>query len=68
MRRVFAISILLVTAGLGTGFSNAAVKSLVCSLTGKTIETCCCQEKNDKLYCTLADKTIDDCCCHDSKN
>lgn len=67
MRRVIAIAILLVTAGIGAGHTKATVKNLVCSLTGRTIETCCCQEKDGKLYCPLADKTIDDCCCHDSK-
>jgi len=35
----------------------------VCSLTNKTIATCCCTKKDGKLYCTLAKKTIESCCC-----
>jgi hypothetical protein len=34
-----------------------------CSLTGKTMETCCCVRKEGKLHCTLADKDVDTCCC-----
>ena len=36
---------------------------LRCTLTGKTIESCCCTEKDGKLYCPLAKKTIESCCC-----
>jgi hypothetical protein len=34
-----------------------------CSLTGKTVETCCCIEKEGKLHCTLAGKDVETCCC-----
>jgi len=34
-----------------------------CSLTGKTVETCCCVHKEGKLHCTLADKDVETCCC-----
>jgi hypothetical protein len=34
-----------------------------CSLTGKTVETCCCVQKEGKLHCTLADKDVETCCC-----
>jgi hypothetical protein len=54
-----------------------ASSPLRCTLTGKTIESCCCTEKdgastfaqrgepqpNHKLYCPLAKKTIESCCC-----
>ena len=36
---------------------------LRCTLTGKTVESCCCTEKDGKLYCPLAKKTIESCCC-----
>lgn len=36
---------------------------LTCTLTKKTIEKCCCVQKDGKLYCTLAKKTVDPCCC-----
>jgi hypothetical protein len=39
-------------------------KKWTCTLTGKTVEKCCCvQQKDGKLYCTLAKKTVDPCCC-----
>ncbi len=41
----------------------AASEPLRCTLTGKTIESCCCTEKDGKLYCPLAKKTIESCCC-----
>lgn len=41
-------------------------EGLVCSLTGKKIESCCCQQKDGKLYCPLAEKTIEQCCCKSS--
>jgi hypothetical protein len=34
-----------------------------CSLTGKTMDSCCCVRKDGKLHCTLADKDVDTCCC-----
>jgi hypothetical protein len=40
-----------------------ASEPLRCTLTGKTIESCCCTEKDGKLYCPLAKKTIESCCC-----
>jgi len=40
-----------------------ASEPLRCTLTGKTVESCCCTEKDGKLYCPLAKKTIESCCC-----
>ena len=34
-----------------------------CSLTGQTMETCCCIHGEGKLHCTLADKDVESCCC-----
>ena len=34
-----------------------------CSLTGQTMETCCCIHREGKLHCTLADKDVESCCC-----
>lgn len=36
---------------------------LKCSLTGKVVDKCCCEEREGKTYCTLAKKSIDKCCC-----
>jgi hypothetical protein len=49
--------------GLGVVAANTTTR-WKCSLTGKTVEKCCCVEQKDgKLFCTLAKKTIDSCCC-----
>jgi hypothetical protein len=56
----------LLAAALTTSASTAA---LVCGLTGKTIESCCCERaQNGKLHCTLANKDIDTCCCKEMKH
>lgn len=65
MRRLIFVAALLASVGISAGYS--ATKGLVCSLTGKHIDECCCQQKDGKLYCPLADKTIDNCCCDDAK-
>ena len=45
------------------GNQAKAQEPLRCTLTGKTVESCCCTEKDGKLYCPLAKKTIESCCC-----
>jgi len=48
---------------LGTVTTRNAGK-WVCTLTGKTVEACCCvPQKDGKLYCTLTQQTVDSCCC-----
>lgn len=42
---------------------TAKHEGLKCTLTDKSIEKCCCVEKDGKLYCTLAKKTLESCCC-----
>ena len=34
-----------------------------CSLTGKVVDKCCCEQREGKTYCTLAGKTVESCCC-----
>jgi hypothetical protein len=67
-RKLSALSfggLLVLLVGLAS--SPAAARDTThyeCSLTGKTIDQCCCvQQKDGKLYCTLAKQTIDSCCC-----
>jgi hypothetical protein len=50
---------------LGVSAAQKETKStkLTCTLTKKTIDKCCCIQKDGKLYCTLAEKTVDPCCC-----
>ena len=41
-----------------------APQIMTCTLTGKEVKTCCCEEqKNGKLFCKLAKKEVDKCCC-----
>jgi len=61
MRRlIISIAVSLLLAGSA---APASPSGLICTLTGKKIEACCCQLKDGKLYCPLAKKTIEACCC-----
>jgi hypothetical protein len=43
---------------------QTASPAMKCTLTGKEVKTCCCeQQKNGKLFCKLAKKEVDKCCC-----
>ena len=54
---------LLATLAIGT-IASAASPTMKCTLTGKEVKTCCCeQQKNGKLFCRLAKKEVDKCCC-----
>jgi len=54
---------LLVALAIGT-IAFATSPKMKCTLTGKEVETCCCeQQKNGKLFCKLAKKEVDKCCC-----
>ncbi len=69
MRRFIPTLGLLLLVGFAVAQSRvAAASGIVCTLTGKRIATCCCEQKDGKLYCPLAKKTIENCCCKsDSK-
>jgi hypothetical protein len=42
----------------------AGSSKMTCTLTGKEVKACCCeQQKNGKLLCKLAKKEVDKCCC-----
>jgi hypothetical protein len=60
MRLMMALAISLVLAGSASSRSESG---LICTLTGKKIAACCCQQKDGKLYCPLAKKKIESCCC-----
>jgi hypothetical protein len=38
-----------------------------CTLTGKEVDKCCCDERDGKLYCPLAKKSVEKCCCEEVK-
>lgn len=39
-------------------------EKMKCSLTGKVVDKCCCEEREGKTYCTLAKKAVEKCCCN----
>ena len=65
MRRNLSIALgTLLLSGLGlAAFPKTQKETLQCALTNKKIVTCCCAQREGKLYCTLAKKTVDPCCC-----
>ena len=64
MRRlIMSSAVLLLLAGSANSWNVASESGLICTLTGKKIEACCCEQKDGKLYCPLAQKTIESCCC-----
>jgi len=36
---------------------------LATTVTGKTMDKCCCEMKDEKFYCKLTKKTYHQCCC-----
>ena len=68
MKKVLLAAVLGTLVVLGASAAQKGTKStkLTCTLTKKTIETCCCIQKDGKLYCTLAKKVVDPCCCKPS--
>jgi hypothetical protein len=58
-----AIALVAVIAFWAIPQSAQSEAGLLCTLTGQTIEQCCCEMREDKTYCPLADKTIEECCC-----
>jgi hypothetical protein len=61
MKTILAIAIagLLMSAGV-----FAASPKMTCTLTGKQVKACCCeQQKDGKLLCKLTGKKLDKCCC-----
>jgi hypothetical protein len=40
---------------------------LRCTLTGKVVDKCCCEQRDGKTYCTLAKKNVEKCCCEDAE-
>ncbi len=65
MHKILQIALgTLLVASLGLAARQKTEKAtLVCSLTNKKIEKCCCEQRGGKFYCTLAKKTTDKCCC-----
>lgn len=66
MHRLVSLAVgTLLFAGLTLAAPQAPKKeaAILCTLTNKKIEKCCCEQRAGRLYCTLAKKTIDKCCC-----
>jgi hypothetical protein len=53
----------LLAALIVVTIASAASPKMTCTLTGKEVTTCCCdQQKNGKFLCKLTGKTLDKCC------
>lgn len=57
------IALVVVIAFWAIPQSAQSEAGLLCTLTGQTIEQCCCEVREGKTYCPLADKTVEECCC-----
>lgn len=56
--------LLLLAALSVAATAPAASPKLVCKLTGKKVDPCCCEvQKNGKWLCKLTGKELDKCCC-----
>lgn len=55
---------LIVMLVLATGVFSTEKEKMTCTLAGKEVKTCCCEDRpNGKMFCKLAKKEIDKCCC-----
>ena len=66
MRRFLAVTLgTLLLAGLTLAAPQNPKETslLLCTLTNKKVEKCCCEPRGDKQYCLLAQKLVDRCCC-----
>jgi hypothetical protein len=43
--------------------TKAVQGKMRCTLTGKVVDKCCCEQREGKTYCPLANKTVEKCCC-----
>lgn len=51
-------------AVMAIGTLVSAASPMKCTLTGKEVKACCCeQQKNGNLFCKFAKKEVDKCCC-----
>ena len=50
-------------SGASTTTKPEKGEKLKCSLTGKVVDKCCCEQRDGKTYCTLAKKSVEKCCC-----
>ena len=66
MRRWFLglAAVLLLAALIWTLYpATTGAAAVRCTLTGQTVDKCCCVGRDGKLYCPLAKQTIETCCC-----
>ena len=67
MKRIAMTLAVIAISAMTTGASRHHA-ALRCTLTGKTINSCCCtMAANGNLHCTLANKDIKECCCESAK-
>ena len=64
MKRRFAIgalAFLLIGSALATDGSR-----MTCTMTGETVERCCCSMVNGAMVCSMTGETVATCCCVES--
>jgi hypothetical protein len=64
MQKVLLMSVLvLFLVGTLAAQQGKETAGVMCKLTGKKVEKCCCETRDGNLYCPLAKKEIKECCC-----
>ena len=64
MKRILAIAALgalLIGSALATDGSR-----MTCTMTGETVEKCCCTVVNGAMVCSMTGETVSTCCCVES--
>jgi hypothetical protein len=61
---------LLVTAALAVLLIGSALaidgSRMTCTMTGETVEKCCCTIVNGAMVCSMTGETVATCCCVES--
>ena len=61
MKRMLAtvgLALLLIGSALATDGSR-----MTCSMSGETVERCCCSIVNGAMVCSMTGETVATCCC-----
>jgi hypothetical protein len=61
MLGIAAMALLLIGSALATDGSR-----MTCTMTGETVEKCCCTIVNGAMVCSMTGETVATCCCVES--
>ena len=65
MKRILAIAA-LATLLIGSALATDASSRMTCTMTGETVEKCCCSVVNGAMVCSMTGETVSTCCCVES--